>query len=273
MLGKLIKNEWRAFWKIPAFVNIFLAVFTLFGVLSLLTKIVESDNMIVNALIFSVFLIYVISLFAISFIIALYIAMRFYKNMYTDEGYLMHTLPVTKKELIFSKLIVAFAWTIITGIVMMASVFSLILALFSATQTEITLAEVWQEIAPIFTAPEFSQVMGMSFPVFVVVFVITVIIGIFANILMVYTSVSFGQLFQKHKVIGSIVSYICIYSVLQIANSIVTAPMMFSTTVSGEAPDGLIAPILYFGLGESIILCIVYFLLTEWLMKKKLNLD
>lgn len=273
MLGKLIKNEWRAFWKIPAFVNIFLAVFTLFGVLSLLTKIVESDNIIVNALTVVVFLIYMISLFAISFIIALYVAMRFYKNMYTDEGYLMHTLPVTKKELIFSKLIVAFVWTVITGIVMVASVFALVLALFSATQSEITLAKVWQEIISVFTAPEFSQVMGMSFPVFAVVFVITVIIGIFSNILMVYTSISFGQLFQKHKVIGSIVSYICIYTILQIVNSIATAPMMFSTAVSDVLPDSIMAPALYFCLGESVVLCIVYFLLTEWLMKKKLNLD
>lgn len=273
MLGKLIKNEWRAFWKIPAFINIFLAVYTLFGVLSLLTEIVESDNPVVNALIGVMFLLYVIAIFAISFVISLYVAMRFYKNMYTDEGYLMHTLPVTKKELIFSKLIVAFIWTVITGIVMTASVLALIFALFSAAQTEVTLAEIWQEISSVFFSPEFSQVMGMSFPVFAVIFLITVIIGIFSNILMVYTSISFGQLFQKHKVIGAIVSYICIYTILQIANSIATAPVMFSTAVSDILPDSIIAPALYFGLGESVVLCIVYFLLTEWLMKKKLNLD
>lgn len=129
MLGKLIKHEWRAFWKIPAFVSLFLAIFTIFGVIVLNAKIWETENPVIQSLAAFVLLFYSIALIVISFVTVLYTALRFYKNIYSDEGYLMHTLPVTQKSLIFSKLIVSYAWTIITGLVIIFSIFVLLWAM------------------------------------------------------------------------------------------------------------------------------------------------
>ena len=41
---------------------------------------------------------------------------RFYKNLMTDEGYLMFTLPVSRSQLIWSKLIVSMAWGILSAV-------------------------------------------------------------------------------------------------------------------------------------------------------------
>lgn len=38
---------------------------------------------------------------------------RFYKNLYSDEGYLTFTLPVTRKQLLFSKTANAMLWTVL----------------------------------------------------------------------------------------------------------------------------------------------------------------
>ena len=38
---------------------------------------------------------------------------RFYKNLYSDEGYLTFTLPVTRKQLLFSKTANAMLWSVI----------------------------------------------------------------------------------------------------------------------------------------------------------------
>lgn len=43
--------------------------------------------------------------FASSIITLIFILMRYYKNFFTDEGYLTFTLPVTPHELLWTKLI------------------------------------------------------------------------------------------------------------------------------------------------------------------------
>lgn len=273
MLGKLIKNEWRSTWKIPAFINIFLAVFTLFGFLSLKSGIWKSTSPIINALSGLMFVFYVIMLSAVSFVIFIYIAMRFYKNLYTDEGYLMHTLPVTKRALICSKLLNSIFWTILTGIVIIVSIFALFSGLLSASNAGINLGDFFRELHELLFSSEFKQNFGMSFPYFLALFIPVMLCNVVSNILMLYTAISLGQLFQKHKVLGSIVSYIGIYVILQIVGSMVSSPIIYSTAMSDAMVNSFMTPLLWFSLGESIILCIVFFFLTEWLMKKKLNLD
>ena len=41
---------------------------------------------------------------------------RFYKNLMTDEGYLMFTLPVSRSQLIWSKLLVALVWSVLSTV-------------------------------------------------------------------------------------------------------------------------------------------------------------
>lgn len=273
MLGKLIKQEWRAFWKIPAFVSLFLAIFTVFGVISLNAKIWENDSPIIEALAAFVLLFYYIALIVISFVTILYTAVRFYKNLYTDEGYLMHTLPVTQKSLIISKLIVSYIWTIITGLVIMGSIFALLCATFSSSGADISLAELFSKFIEEITSPsllaEFKDIFGIGFYHFLTVILFICIISPIYSILMIYTSISLGQLFKKHKVLGSILSYIGIYTLIQIISSIITAPALFSNTYSRNA----LGPTIYFYLAGSIAMGIIFFFVTEFIMKKKLNLD
>lgn len=101
MLGKLIKHEWRAVWKVPGFVNLFLLLYTFAGILSLHSSIWESDNKIIETLLILATFFYFISIIVISFIVMVYITVRFFKNIYTDEGYLMHTLPVSQEDCSF----------------------------------------------------------------------------------------------------------------------------------------------------------------------------
>lgn len=275
MLGKLIKHEWRAFWKIPAFVSLFLAIFTVFGVIALNAKIWETENPVIQSLSVFVLMFYYIAIIVISFVSILYTALRFYKNMYSDEGYLMHTLPVTQKSLIFSKLIVSYAWTIIIGLVIICSVFTLLFALISSTGMDVTFFDLISQMIDALSnsgfLEEFKELFGFGFVHFLILMLVFCILAPIYSILMIYTSISLGQLFKKHKVLGSILSYIGIYVVLQIIGSFVSAPVMFS---SAELENfTTFGPMLYFYLAEMIALSIVFFFVTEFIMKKKLNLD
>lgn len=281
MLSKLIKHEWRAFWKIPAFVNLFLVIFTAFGVIALNAKIWESESIIIQSLSVFVLLFYYIALIVISFTVVLYTALRFYKNIYTDEGYLMHTLPVTQKSLIVSKLIVSYAWTLITFLVIIVSILSLLAALLSSTGAA---GDFWESLNQLIAELQnpavlalFKETFGIGLLPFLILVLIYFLISPLYNALTLYASVSLGQLFKKHKIFGSIISYIGIYTVLQIINSIVTIPAMITSDtammVSESATFTYLPSTLYFLCAENIVVMIIFFFLTEWIMKKKLNLD
>ena len=187
----------------------------------------------------------------------------------------MHTLPVTQKSLIFSKLIVSYAWTIITGLVIIFSIFVLLWAMLSATGADVTfwenICELVESLSNAIFIAHFKEIFGIGPVHFLIITLVVCIISPLYSILMIYTSISFGQLFKKHKVLGSILSYIGIYTVLQIISSIVSAPMMFSTSLSEDLTS--LGPVIYFYLAEEVALMIIFFFLTEWIMKKKLNLD
>ena len=103
MLIKLMKYEWKATWKACAIINFFTVFATILGVFamkSLQNGILHKDQFTYIAVILFVF--YYLSIIGVSFSMSIYIGVRFYCNLYTDEGYLMHTLPVTKRQLVLS---------------------------------------------------------------------------------------------------------------------------------------------------------------------------
>lgn len=277
MLKKLIKHEWRSVWKVPGAVNLFLLLYTLVGTLSFHSSIWESDNKIIEALLLFASVFYIISIIVISFTVLIYLTVRFYRNFYTDEGYLMHTLPVSQKSLIFSKLLVAFIWIVITGIVIFISVFSVVVTLLSI-QENITFSEIWDTLTMFFSKEytvQFKRTFGISTLHGLLLGLAMAIINIIQSILMIYAAISVGQMFQKHKVLGSFLGYIVIHTILQLLNSVLLVPAMFSMRFDSTMADAAktMLPYYYFMLGEGIILCIAFFFMTEYFMKKKLNLD
>ena len=56
------------------------------------------------------------------------IFVRFYKNFFTDEGYLTFTLPVSRKSLLLSKLLNSLVWNFLNGVLAMICVVILIVS-------------------------------------------------------------------------------------------------------------------------------------------------
>lgn len=279
MLGKLIKHEWLSTWKVPTALCIYLIILTLLGCTSFLSPLWQSNNPIVETFAGSSVFLYVISLLACSFATFVYFVVRFYRNMYTDEGYLMHTLPVKSWEHIISKGLVFFIWSLIAGFAVVLSVCSLAFTAV-AVVSEVDLSEVlntarvfWPEIMQ-----EFREVWGLSMSVTLLLLVISGICKMVYSILLIYTAISIGQTFNKHKVMASFIAYGCLMIVLQIVTSLVQIPLFMlhlerinfssSTTVSS-----VLSPSFWLDLIISIICIVTFWLITETIMRKKLNLD
>ena len=110
MLTKLISHEWKDTFKVPV---LLLTITVLLSAASLVYFSVADQataDIDLNVRNFVLYIAYILILSGLSMILTIYFAIRFYKNLYTDEGYLMHTLPVKPWMLIVSKLTIGTIW-------------------------------------------------------------------------------------------------------------------------------------------------------------------
>ena len=119
MLTKLLKHEWKETWRIPALCCAIVILMTLTAVICFtrMSPPAKADDL--NAGAFVLMMFYVMTITCISFVLTLYVAVRFYRNLYTDQGYLMHTLPVTPRQLLVSKLLVSTVWLFIVTLLVL----------------------------------------------------------------------------------------------------------------------------------------------------------
>lgn len=277
MLKKLLKYDWKFMWKVPTVILGFLLLITLLGIASMLTPIWNFDSPLTGALMAMLIMFYYIALFAGSIAVSVYIAVRYYKNIYTDEGYLTNTLPVTAWQIILSKTIVGTVWIIITGIVVVFSVLSIIIvAGFSYGELNM-----FTEFSRIFNeyGAEMERTLGISLGAFTAVIILVAVVGSVFSVMMMYSSIALGQLFTKHKLAGAVIWYIGEYTIVQLSSSLaLNIPMFAHLMIDDNYYNAMtvwdiIGP---FFIGYTIltlILSVAMFFITEYILKKKLNLD
>ena len=134
MLGKLLRHEWKAVWKVPTLLIGALMVASVMAGIPFLFPIWESDWIGLPLSAVMLMLLFFAAMIATSFGIVIYLTVRYYKSMYTDEGYLTHTLPVKGRDLLLSKTIVMSVWNLISGIaVFVAMMIFYVIMLFGLT--------------------------------------------------------------------------------------------------------------------------------------------
>ncbi len=280
MLGKLFKYEWRSFWKVPAAINVFLLIITLIGAVSLISPFWELNFEIMDTLMVVAIMFYYLAIMAGAIAVAVYIAIRFYKNVYTDEGYLTHTLPVAPRDIIFSKLFVSVIWSIITGIVICISVFFILFAAMKDYVNTYEFVTVWQELQRD-VLPVVEEAFGMNLFVFAIFVILIMIVNTFFSIFMTYSAISLGQMFTKHKVAGAVIWYVAEYVIVQFGSSmLMNIPLLglisepYAAAAMTPSDVGAMVKLMLIG---SVILSIIIgaflYLLTEYMMRRKLNLD
>lgn len=274
MLCKLLKYEWKAIWKVFVIINAFTVFVTILGMFAMNTLAsgngsFEGDASDVIAIL--IFLLYYATIIGVSCAMTIYIAIRFYRNLYTDEGYLMHTLPVTKRQLLNAKLLTHSACMLITVLLVGISICVLLLPLFSVLMDD-------PAFSPSYALAELAKdcigTYGIPLSAFLLCAVIANIICIISSILAIYCAISLGQTFQKHKIMGSILCYIGITCLLQTVNMILMMPQML-LSISGQKLN-LAVYLNNTLLTASIISLftgILFYLITLHMMNKKLNLD
>ena len=300
MLGKLIKHEWKATWKFPALISLFIVVMTVLGVWSLklpfwskLTSASFDRFTFIDLLALAVLVMYFIYIVVAVYAVMIYFSVRFYKNMYTDEGYLTHTLPVKPSAHIFSKTMISGSWYLVSSMLMLVSLFWLMGSFMNTLTGGLSLTEADMEAIGLrFSFAEvnriFEQVGGMPFWAFAVIMVLLIIFNSYSSILIVYVCISIGQLFKKHKVIASLLTYLVVTTIMQIVLTIAIMPVMFNILLKNNnmmlmesadlmtslfAPYAMLSPIFLVSMLGTIVFGVAAYFVTEYIMRRKLNLD
>ena len=266
MLGKLLKHEFHATAGQFGLVG-FAALSRLF---LLLGNVADFFTVPYGLATFAYFVMLIAALILVSVIII----RRFYMNTYGDEGYLTLTLPVKRRTIIFSKLIVSSVWLLACYIVMTA------IAFWSA--------EVFDWMSEFFmylpmVADRFVSMMGVSVPALTVVCVVIMLISVVMTPLSYFAAVSFGQLFAKHRFIGSVLGYLLIGAARQILMTIYsfTTVNIFSDAMNALSYGRSLTGMQTFGLGVSAVvyllldalICVLLFMMTNVIMKRAVNLQ
>lgn len=275
MLKKLFIHEWKSFSKVPGAINLCLILLTLVGIVSLISPIWTLEYDIIAIFMVLAIMIYYLSIIAGSIAVTVYTAMRYYKNVYTDEGYLTNTLPVTPRQIILSKLYVSSIWHYITSIVITVSVFALVyVGLYSYDGINL-----FQEFATAWDTIMEAMAGEMGLDVFAILLglIISLLISPFFSIVMLYSSIALGQLFKKHKVAGAVMWYIIEYLVIQFVSSLIVNVPLFTGLMEVEMNDTfpflIINLVLYGSLLLTIAATVGLYFISEYMLKKKLNLD
>ena len=272
MLGKLLKQEFRATGRLM------LPAFGALVILSVLANISiwlldrgNISNSVLAALLIFVSVAFGLSVFGIMLMTLVLMVIRFYRNLLKDEGYLMHTLPVTVHGLVWSKLIVSLVWFVVSGLVV-----TLILGLTVLIQSGTSLGELvaglpkWEQVRE-FLASNGVNLSGLS-TLFVLGIVFAAVL-FFANCLHLYAAMAMGHMFNKDKVLLSVVFYVAISLVLNLllntAGLRLSSDYLFDTAFSMSYVRNL----LLMGIGMELLQGALLYFATTLSLRRGLNLS
>ncbi|NLA87468.1 MAG: hypothetical protein GX847_09390 [Clostridiales bacterium] len=260
MLGKLIKYEFRETGRIclPLFGALFLA-----ACISRLFSSLRFETPMVIGIIVSVILI--IATFVIVLLLTL---IRFYRNLLTHEGYLMFTLPVTTDSLIWGKLIVAFVWNIVSLVIVFA-------AIVIMSITDLNLADI---PAAITAGMNMLGITQAQFNWFIVEFIVLFIISLISGIIVLYACMSSSLLVNKHRILFSFGAYIILSIIGQIVSSIamfILLPkrMSFYTDANITEVAGVVNTGMLYSIASSVVVGVVLYIFTRYMLRRRLNLE
>ena len=259
MLGKLLKYE------IKATARIFLPLYLVLSVFAIINSFMSfnADTFSLPQFItLTLYIIILVGMFVASLIVMI---QRFYKNLLSEEGYLMFTLPVKPYKHIVSKLIVSVMWVILSSITALASI--LIIA-----SKEITFSEIFTDLGMLWDRA--YSFLGASLYHLIIQMTIGLIVSVVTSILLIYVSIALGHLSNNHKILASIGAFLGIYVIAQIVSGVLFIGsdgqgLIYTLSQHSPIPFTLI----WLAIAISAVFATVYFIITNIILTKRLNLE
>lgn len=259
MFAKLLKHEWKATWGILGMLSLCALGAGVVGavMLRLLIDAAETNqNNPLNAISPSVLMFVLLGLMVYSVGGSILLYFRFYKNKFTDEGYLTFTLPAKSWEIFLASLVNILIWSVIIGLVVCVSVGLILVLGLGELMKDIFPADAWQQLLE---SVDGEVILNLAMNA----------VNAVSNVVVIMACITLGAVVaKKHKLLVAVGFYYAASTVRNTVSTIVMASTMESAQTFGEVmtvssvSNGIIGVLL--GVGG--------FFLSVYLMDHKLNL-
>ena len=272
MLGKLIKHEFKATWKVLGLLDGALIVLGLIGflVMGTMKGFLESNQGdqgiagLITASYVTWFLLYFLSIFAANLGTAIFLTIRYYRSMYSAEGYLTFTLPVRTSELLHARMITGYFWTLLSLLLTGLSVFFMCTGFVSQLPPE-DQEEIFEGVMEIL-----DVLNGGTIALAVVAGAVSVMQGL----LFLFFCISVGQLWQKNKIAGAVLCFIITNAVTRAVMSIATIGRLFAIqSLMKFDLENYYTGTLVISLVYSLISGVLFYLVIRYINDHRVNLD
>ena len=263
MLGKLWKQEVRTLGR---------TVCGMYGVLGIATVLLIAMSAVSRfvdmRMLGTVFMI-TCSIYAITVIVVIvvnfiYLCFQFYRSMYSEQGYLTHTLPVKTTQILNVKVAVSFGYLFLTGVFSILS-----FGIIGMSVEGIHIGTMFDIIGR--AVRETAEALEIPGAVFVLFLLLLFILGCLNALLMFFAGSSIGQLFHRSKGAYGIAAGIALYYCSQIVSlMLVFLGYFLYVQLSAEHE---IAWAMAGGCLLAFVWTVVYYMICRIIVQKHLNLE
>ena len=263
MLGKLLKYDLKWVYKLVVIFYILAFIFSVIG---------RAFGEIENSLVFNI-----VSQIAFGFAISMMVSslinclmrlwVRFVRNVYKDEAYLTHTLPVKKKDIYSSKVITGLVCIFTTTIVAIVCLF---ICYYSEANIE-ALKSILELAATTYNTTVVNLLLLISVVLFLEIMFI-LIVG--------YVGIIIGHKSNKNKMARSIVIGFILYFIFQaITLALIGVLGLFNPQIMNliNTTDIInveaIKNVMYAGIGIYVVYIILLYFLGQKHLSKGVNVE
>ena len=268
MLTKLLKYEFKATAR--TYGTIYLALLFVAGLLGFTFRV---ENDFTESRVFDVlFTLYDLLAVALVVVTIITVIHRFTRNLLGREGYLMHTLPVTEAQLVGSKLISSAVWLLASAVVGVVSLVVMFCVGADFTQLDFSnLLDDWAALRTSFEGDLLAILLWTALLCYA---------RMLCTMLCIYAACMVGHLFRAHNGVASVGAFFLmswgqgrVENLLNAGGFVRILMSSAGDTIVSEAANH--STLIFFAASFAItaVFGAVYFILTCWLMKNKLNLE
>ena len=268
MLKNLLKYEFKA--TAHTYGGIYLALLAVAGLIGFSFR---GDRGAAQSRAFEILVtVYTLLALALVAVTIVTVIQRFTRNLLGREGYLMHTLPVNEAQLVGSKLISSAVWLLASALVGIVSI--VVMLCVGADLTKLSFSNLLDDWTALWTSFE-GNLLAILFWTALLSYA-----RILCTILCIYAACMVGHLFRAHNGVASVGAFFLMSWVQGWVENRLNAGG-FIRILMGPAGGTIVSEaanhstLIFFAASFAItaVFGAVYFLLTCWLMKNKLNLE
>ena len=271
MLGKLLKQDMKTMSRFacPMFIASAAVTIVCCTMLYFTFSFAEEADTLWGAMIVvgSFYVMGLIAIIIMAAIVSVMTAVRYYKSLFTDEGYLNMVLPVKTSTMFNAKILTTVIWsTLASAVAVVCCVISFIVP--TLLYDKEILDSFFVDIDFFLTLITGNETMSAILSVLGTINTIT---GVVEGVLIIITAITVGSVvMKKNRVLGSILFY---FIITFIQENVISIFQLIVTLAMGSLGEGGAIASSIFNLVVNIGVTVGMYFISYFILNKKFNIE